>query len=218
MNYENKESDYYSNVRLDLVELIDKKNIKVLEIGAAYGATLFHLKNKGIAKEAVGVELFEDIKRSEKYKNIDRFIFGDINRLDMSEFNNYFDLIMLPDVLEHILEPKITLDKIKKLLKSDGEVLVSMPNIRHYSAFIKVFLKGNFKYEKSGIFDYTHVRFYCKNDMKNLFDSSGFKILYTKSSIRNYKGKSFAKVLNIITLRLFEEFFSTQYFFKLSKL
>lgn len=217
MNYENKTSDYYSNIRLDLVELIDKKDLKVLEIGAAYGATLFHLKNEGIANEVVGVELFKDSKNVDKYKNIDRFIFGDINSIDLSEFRNYFDLIMLPDVLEHILEPKKTLDKIKELLKPEGEVLVSMPNIRHYSAFIKIFIKGNFKYEKSGIFDFTHVRFYCKKDMKNLFESSGFKILYTKSSIRNYKGKSFAKIMNIITFKLFEEFFSPQYFFKLSK-
>lgn len=216
MNYENKDSSYYSNIRLDLVNLIntDKTSLKVLEIGAAYGETLYYLKEKGLADEAIGVELFEDKKNKEKYKKIDRFIFGNINEIDFPEFEGYFDLILLPDVLEHIFDPKVTLKKVHKYLKGDGEIIVSMPNIRHYSAFVNIFIKGDFKYEDSGIFDYTHVKFYCKKNIKELLESANFRILDTESSIKNFKGKSFAKTINNITFGFFEEFFSTQYFFR----
>lgn len=216
MNYENKDSSYYSNIRLDLVNLIntDKTSLKVLEIGAAYGETLYYLKEKGLADEAIGVELFEDKKNKEKYKKIDRFIFGNINEIDFPEFEGYFDLILLPDVLEHIFDPKVTLKKVHKYLKGDGEIIVSMPNIRHYSAFVNIFIKGDFKYEDSGIFDYTHVKFYCKKNIKELLESTNFRILDTESSIKNFKGKSFAKTINNITFGFFEEFFSTQYFFR----
>lgn len=216
MNYENKDSSYYSNIRLDLVNLIntDKTSLKVLEIGAAYGETLYYLKEKGLADEAIGVELFEDKKNKEKYKKIDRFIFGNINEIDFPEFEGYFDLILLPDVLEHIFDPKVALKKVHKYLKGDGEIIVSMPNIRHYSAFVNIFIKGDFKYEDSGIFDYTHVKFYCKKNIKELLESANFRILDTESSIKNFKGKSFAKTINNITFGFFEEFFSTQYFFR----
>jgi len=216
MNYENKDSSYYSNIRLDLVNLIDKNktSLKVLEIGAAYGETLYFLKEKGIAIEAIGIELYEDKNNKKRYKNIDRFIFGNINEIDLPEFEGYFDLILLPDVLEHIFDPKVTLKKVHKYLKNEGEIIVSMPNIRHYSAFVYIFAKGDFKYEDSGIFDYTHVKFYCKKNMKELLETTNFKILKTESSIKNFKGKSLTKVINNITFGVFEEFFSTQYFFR----
>ncbi|SDB62013.1 Methyltransferase domain-containing protein [Flavobacteriaceae bacterium MAR_2010_188] len=218
MDYQDKSTKYYSNIRHDLIEFFGKKkNLKILEIGAAYGETLFYLKEKGIAKEAVAIELFEDKANKSNYKKIDRFIFGNINEIDLKEFDNYFDLILLPDVLEHIFDPKRTLDKMHALLKPDGEMVVSMPNIRHYSALLKIYIKGDFSYEENGLFDYTHLRFYCKKNMETLFECSNFKITKTESSLRNFKGKSISKILNSLTFNLFEEFFSTQYFFNLAK-
>jgi hypothetical protein len=92
-----------------------------------------------------------------------------------------------------------------------------MPNIRHYSAFVKIFLKGDFSYDENGIFDYTHVRFYCKRNIQQLLETSNFKILKSEGSIRNFKGKSWAVAINKITLGLFEPFLSHQYFFKAEK-
>lgn len=215
MNYEEKNKEYYSNVRLDLINLINrnKSELKILEIGAAYGETLFYLKNNKIATEVVGVDLFEDLNNKENYKKIDRFIFGNIEQIDLSDYYSYFDIILLPDVLEHLVEPKLVLKKIKKYLKTDGEIIVSMPNIRHYSALNKILFKGDFRYEESGIFDYTHLRFYCRKNIKELLETSGYNVIKQQSSIKNYSGKSVTKIINMITFGLFEEFFSYQYFF-----
>lgn len=219
MNYEEKSKNYYSNIRYDLIEFFDKKKyFKVLEIGAAYGETLFYLKENGLANEAIGIELFQDEKNKNNYKKIDKFIFGNINEIDLLEYKNYFNLILLPDVLEHIYDPKKTLSIVHQLLSDDGEIVVSMPNIRHYSAFVRVFLKGNFSYDENGIFDYTHVRFYCKKNIQELLESSNFQIIKVEGSIRNFKGKSIAKIINKISFGLFEQFLSNQYFFKAKKI
>lgn len=219
MNYEEKSENYYSNIRHDLIEFFEKKTYsRILEIGAAYGETLFYIKENGLATETVGIELYQDEKNKENYKNIDRFIFGNINEIDLSEYKNYFNLILLPDVLEHIYDPKKTLSIVHQLLSDDGEIVVSMPNIRHYSAFVRIFLKGDFSYDENGIFDYTHVRFYCKKNIQQLLESSNFKILKVEGSIRNFKGKSFAKIINMISFGLFEQFLSNQYFFKAKKI
>ncbi len=219
MNYDKKGADYYSNIRLDLINLIDKKsqNLKVLEIGAAYGETLFYLKQNGIASEVVGVDIFEDAKNKQNYKPLDQFIFGDIEKIDLPEYFQHFDLILLPDVLEHLFEPKSVLETLKKYLKEDGKIIISMPNIRHYSALYKIVFKGDFKYEESGIFDYTHVRFYCRKNIQDLLETAGYKVLKQESSIINYQGKSIAKLINLITFGIFEEFFSAQYFFVVKK-
>ena len=219
MNYDKKGADYYSNIRLDLINLIDKKsqNLKVLEIGAAYGETLFYLKQNGIASEVVGVDIFEDAKNKQNYKPLDQFIFGDIEKIDLPEYFQHFDLILLADVLEHLFEPKSVLETLKKYLKEDGKIIISMPNIRYYSALYKIVFKGDFKYEESGIFDYTHVRFYCRKNIQDLLETAGYKVLKQESSIINYQGKSIAKLINLITFGIFEEFFCTQYFFVVKK-
>lgn len=219
MNYQDKASDYYAGIRHDLIRLIDPnaKHLRVLEIGAGYGTTLYFLKENDIADEAVGVDIFEDKANTNNYKPIDRFIFGDITGVDLPEYQNYFDLILLADVLEHITEPKPVLQRLQTYLKDKGKIIVSMPNIRHYSAIKKIVFQGDFRYEESGIFDYTHFRFYCRKNIAELLVQSNLKILKEESSIKNYKGKSFAKLLNRMTFRLFEEFFSYQYFYLVEK-
>jgi 2-polyprenyl-3-methyl-5-hydroxy-6-metoxy-1,4-benzoquinol methylase len=217
MNYENKTSDYFTNIRKDLVSMIEhKKGLKVLEVGAGFGETLFYLKKQGIASEAIGLDIFEDVGKKDQYKNIDGFIFGSIEELDLPQFNEYFDVILLADVLEHLIEPGLVLEKLKKYLKPNGEILVSMPNIRHYSAFIKIFIKGNFDYEESGLFDYTHRRFFCRKNIRNLLESN-FEVKKEASSLEFYEGRSGAKVFNTLTLGVFEEFLSIQYLYKVNK-
>lgn len=219
MNYNEKAPDYFSNIRKDLISLIssDKKGLKILEVGAAYGETLYYLKQNGIASEAVAVDIFEDTKNKQNYKSIDRFIFGDIEKTELPEYHQHFDLILLPDVLEHLIEPKRVLEKLKMYLKEDGQIILSMPNIRHYSAIKKIVLKGDFRYEESGIFDYTHMRFYCRKNIQELLETTGYKVVKQQSSIKNFNGKSLTKLINLITFGVFEEFFSYQYFFVVRK-
>lgn len=218
MNYEDKKQGYYGNVRQDLIAFFGNfKGMKVLEVGAAYGETLYYIKQHKEASEVVGVELFKDLKNIKKYKKLDDLIFGDINDINLSNYNNNFDLIILADVIEHINEPLPVLEKLKSLLKDDGKILISLPNIRHYSAFVKIFLKGSFEYEDNGIFDYTHTRFYCKKDMVRLANKANLKLIKSEGSIKKYKGSSIAKIINKCTLGYFEEFFSVQNYFIFSK-
>lgn len=217
MNYNQKSKEYFSGIRLDLISLIKKTNVKILEIGAAYGETLYYLKQNGIASEVVGIDLFEDKQNPQHYKSVDNFIFGNIEEINLEQYNNYFDIILLPDVLEHLFEPKKVLQNVKKYLTDDGQIILSMPNIRHYSAIKKIVFNGDFRYEESGIFDYTHVRFYCRKNIQELLENAGYQVVKQESSIKNYKGKSVSKFINLITLGVFEEFFSKQYFFVVRK-
>jgi len=213
MNYKNE--SYYSNVRIDLVSLVTKKdNFKVLEIGAGYGETLRYLKEKKNAEEVVGFDLNYDESKKDSYNQIDKFIFGDIEKVSLDTYPNYFDVIILADVLEHLENPNKVLKKLKHNLKKDGEIISSIPNIRTLNALYKIYFKGNFSYEDEGLFDNTHLRFYCKKDMITLFNKSGFKVSYIESALKNYKEKSIRKSINNMTFGLFEEFLTTQYFIR----
>lgn len=212
MKYENKKKEYYSHVRLDLLGLLkpNTNNLKVLEIGAGFGATLSYLKEQNIAKEVVGIDIPANENKS-PFKNIDTFLYGDIEQLDLQQYKNHFDCIILADVLEHLKNPLEVLKKIKSLLNENGEILVSIPNFRHKKAIYKVFLKGDFSYEESGLFDYTHLRFFCKKNIEQLIINGGYDIQKINSSLKMYKKPSFSKTLNKLTLGLFEEFLTVQY-------
>ena len=210
--YEEKEGDYYSNVRHDLLTLLptDSKNRRFLEIGAGYGATLSFLKKQGIASEVVGVDIPEN-EGTLGFDNIDEFFYADAEKLDLSKYKGHFDYIILADVLEHLVHPDEVLKSMKELLNKDGQILVSMPNFRTKQAFFKVFIKGDFSYEESGLFDYTHLRFFCKKNIRALIEDNGYEVESMISSLKAYKGKSLSKIVNLLTFRIFEEFFSVQY-------
>ena len=101
------------------------KKGKVLDVGAGTGVLLSGFKRRGW--EVQGVEMspraISFAKRVFKI-NLRK---GDL--LDIKLPENEFDLITLNHVLEHVYEPRQTLDKVAKLLKKGGTVMISCPNI-----------------------------------------------------------------------------------------
>jgi 2-polyprenyl-3-methyl-5-hydroxy-6-metoxy-1,4-benzoquinol methylase len=207
--------EYYQNVRTDMLSLIeDKKNLKVLEIGAAEGNTLLYLKEKGIASYVSGIELVSIPNSNQNSDKIDSFAIANIET-DKVELEKDYDLIICGDVLEHLVNPWKTLRLLKDHLKSGGMIIYSLPNIRYIGALIKIFLLGSFKYEEHGIFDRTHLRFFCKKDAINLSSESGLQPRVVKSDLdlpAQLGASKFSKkkVLNMLTLGLFKNFLSYQ--------
>ncbi len=216
-NKENEEN-YFANTRLDLVSLLSqkKKGLKVLEVGMGRGNTLVYLKESGLASQVVGIDI-QNWSEHEIPAQIDEFISGNIEQLSLSNFTKSFDLIIFADVLEHLVSPEVVLEKVSACLKDDGEILISIPNIRHKKAFFKIFIKGDFSYEDSGLFDRTHLRFYCKKNIEDLIEDTDLKIDKMISSLKTYKGFSVSKFINLMTLGFFEEFLTVQYLVKASK-
>ncbi|WP_378180256.1 class I SAM-dependent methyltransferase [Aquimarina sp. SS2-1] len=211
--YLEKEHEYFSNVRIDIVDFIkDHKNLKILEIGAGKGNTLLYLKEKGIASEIHLIDIIDIIDCKENFDSI-QILDIEETRIETSV---KYDIIILADVLEHLKTPEQVINQLKEHLVNGGSFLVSLPNIRNYSAFIKIFIKGSFKYEDEGIFDRTHFRFFCKSDMIALFDSH--KDLKIEAIIPNNKIiKSKASTINKFTLGMFTQFFTTQFLLKVQK-
>jgi 2-polyprenyl-3-methyl-5-hydroxy-6-metoxy-1,4-benzoquinol methylase len=209
-----QEEDYFSSTRKDLISFMGKDNdLIILEVGAGTGASLVELKRIGIAKEIHGYDLVDVCKDKEIF---DSFRFGNIEKQTALPYQKeYFDTIILADVLEHLFDAKKSLKTILPYLKKDGSVYISLPNIRYANALYKVAVKGSFEYEAFGIFDKTHLRFFCKKDMIALIESiPELKIDKIESNLKHVKCKRTA--LNAITFGCIEEFLSLQFFLKVS--
>lgn len=211
--YLEKESDYFSNVRLDIVHFLkEKSNLKVLEVGGGKGNTLIFLKNNKIASEIHLVDIIDIIDQKKEFNSIHIL---DIEKESLDGFQE-LDVIILADVLEHLRNPEKVISKLKQHLKPGGFFIVSIPNIRHFSAFIKIYIKGNFSYEEQGIFDRTHLRFFCKSNMIELFTSN--KNLQVEKVLPNHQViRSKSKWLNKLTFGIFEQFVTSQYLLKVRK-
>jgi 2-polyprenyl-3-methyl-5-hydroxy-6-metoxy-1,4-benzoquinol methylase len=215
--YKKKEGHYFSNVRRDLISLLPSGKIeRLLELGAGSGDTLVEIKQSGRANEVVGIELMKLPGTNQDNKLIDRLIFGDFETLqDQLELSS-FDVIICGDVLEHLINPWSVLDKLKTFLRPGGTIIVSCPNIRYYQAFINIFIKGTFPYTDHGLFDRTHLRFFCKSDLKQMILDNGFKIQQVLPSFKFYKSSK-VYLLNLLSLGLFEQILALQYIIKASK-
>lgn len=210
--YEEKEKSYFESVRLELLELIPEKNRQgnMLEIGAGSRSTLMHAKQNGYAKKIYGIELNKIENSYQKSKEFECFLIGDIESMKLPFQKEQFDVILCGDVLEHLVNPYNLVKALKKYLKHDGIFIASLPNIRHFSALKEIVIKGDFKYVERGILDKTHLRFFCKKNMVDLFVQNGYKIDSIVSNISLIGSKS--KIFNNLTLRIFEEFLIPQYY------
>lgn len=212
--YEDKQNEYFKNVRKDLLDLIpqDNRNGTILEIGAGTGNTLIYAKKNGYAKNIVGIELCKIENSYQNNKEFDDFIIGNIEEIKLSFADKQFDVIICGDVLEHLIDPYSVVDKLKKYLKDDGVFIASIPNIRYYTIIKEIFINGTFKYTNAGILDKTHLRFFCKKDILELFENSSYEIIQLEgnSFFTNLRPK--LTLFNNLTFRIFEDFLIEQYF------
>lgn len=168
---------YYSIERRELIHFITEEAsapLKVLEIGCGMGATLGGIKNKYPNAEVYGIELSPMVVHIAK-KYLPTIEQGNIENMMLEYSENYFDYIIFGDVLEHLHNPQKVLAAMQKYLKPFGFILVSIPNILHYSVILDL-LRGRFSYQDSGILDRTHLRFFTLYEINQLLTECGYRI------------------------------------------
>lgn len=170
------------NEILDKLAIDTSKKVSILEIGCACGSTLLKLKNLYKDSKLYGIDI--DKSSIEIAKNIEGAFVksADVESDDVIFEDEQFDLIIALDVLEHLKDPWQLMQKFKKSLKKDGQIIISIPNIMHIS-IINNLIQGGWDYQDSGILDKTHLRFFTLKTIKEAFESIGFSRIHYFSII-----------------------------------
>jgi 2-polyprenyl-3-methyl-5-hydroxy-6-metoxy-1,4-benzoquinol methylase len=101
----------------------------------------------------------------------EKMIIANIDTDDWAqELQGCFDHIIFGDVLEHLRDPKLAIEKALKFLSPHGSVLVSVPNVGH-NAILLDLLKGRFVYNDYGLLDNTHIYFFTRQSLFEMFNS-----------------------------------------------
>lgn len=166
---------YYNEERQVMLDFIPEGVRRVLEVGCAAGKFGSMLKAQRNC-EVWGIELFSDAAEVAA-RHLDKVLVIDVEADALPLPVSYFDCVIYNDVLEHLKDPWQHLRSIQPHLCPGGYVVASIPNIRQYRVVKALFFKGEWRYEKDGILDRTHLRFFTKGSIHEMFESEGYKVI-----------------------------------------
>lgn len=196
----------YVGARGDVAALVPAWCRRILDLGCATGSLGALIKQSRAEAFVVGVER-DAAMAAMAGQRLDRVIQADIvEALHSSELSDErFDCIILADILEHLLDPWATLKDASTRLAHPGTVVVSLPNVRHYTTLTHVLLRKRWPYRDRGIHDRTHVRFFAQRNVEALFEQAGLRIDRIKRNYRvfeaPYRVNRFARVIAVPPLR-----------------
>lgn len=191
MKYETElHLDFNNTMSIMINEITDHSCI--LEFGPASGRLTKYLKEKKHCNMYI-VELDSEAAAiASKYA--EQTVIGDIENYEwLKKFQDTrFDYILFADVLEHLYHPQQVLEKCKQLLKPNGYIMVSLPNIAHNSIIIDLLL-DRFRYQNTGLLDNTHIRFWTMENIDKMFSELQ---LYIDLKTATYTQVGFNEIAN----------------------
>ena len=165
------------NYNAEIFGLIPGDTRRIVEAGCSNGNLARASKAARPACEYIGIEIepeYAELARSV----CDRVVVGDVEHLDDATFASLFpsDCWIFSDVLEHLYDPWTMLKRLRSHIAPDGTVLACIPNAQHWSVQWRI-NSGEFRYEDSGLLDRTHIRWFTKTTIVELFRTAGFTIV-----------------------------------------
>jgi SAM-dependent methyltransferase len=190
------QTQVHDNHNPDLLSLIPKEVKKIIEVGSSSGALAREFKKIASDNHYLGLEIDQRyVSLSERY--CDQVLLLDIEQADDNFWNDNADrdCWIFGDTLEHLRDPWKILKKIRSIIPTDGNIVACIPNVQHWSIQVKLNM-GNFTYEDSGLLDRTHLRWFTRKTIIDMFDATDFRIVAGYPRIFNEPNKD--KFLPII--------------------
>jgi SAM-dependent methyltransferase len=156
---------------VDLLERLPLDARVILDVGCYMGALGAEYKRRNPAARYLGIET-ESAPAQVARTRLDRVAVGDVEA-DPNPFGpEQYDCIVYGDVLEHLVDPWSVLRRQAAQLSPTGVVLISMPNLEHWS-FAERLLRGTWTYEDQGLFDAGHLRWFTWAGTRRALESAG---------------------------------------------
>jgi len=146
---------------------------RVLDLGCADGYVAERLRASGHHVTGVDVEARPGVK-----ERVDRLVVADLDGglpLEVLDAEPY-GVVLAADVLEHVRDPEGVLRQLHDVLAPGGRLLVSVPNFGHWYPRLRV-ASGRFDYDRRGILDRGHVRFFTRRSFERVLHRSGWHAL-----------------------------------------
>ena len=169
--YAGKESEGTSHTVITTMLAQLPPGQRVLDLGCSGGALSERIRALG--HKVVGVDSIEIPGVRDR---VDDFFLSDLEDGIAEEVGGDYDVVVAADVIEHVRYPERLLRQMAEVLSPTGQIVISTPNFGHWYARGRV-ATGTFDYDRRGILDQTHLRFFSRSGLRRTFRASGLDVL-----------------------------------------
>lgn len=167
----------YIGVRRDILRVIPDSATRLLDVGCSIGTLGAEVIARNPGAKVYGIELDPEMAKLAGEKlhkvyvaNMDEFALS-------AEFTrDSFDCVVLADVLEHLKDPWKVVEEAVEITTPGGLVIACIPNVRHFDTIFNLLFRGRWPYRDRGIHDRTHLRFFTRKNIGELFSSVDINI------------------------------------------
>ena len=160
-----------------LLALIPSASRRLVEIGCSTGAMAREWRRLHPDCDWFGVDV-DPVRAALARQHCQQVAVMDIEQADDAFFAQHAgrDCWVFGDVLEHLRDPWRLLRRIRAGMSGDACVVACIPNVQHWSVQAAL-SRGEFRYVDAGLLDRTHLRWFTRQTLIELFEDSGFGIV-----------------------------------------
>jgi glycosyltransferase involved in cell wall biosynthesis len=160
------EGDDAERIHDRIVRWFDRRPpCRVLDLGCGDGTLDQRLSALG--HHVTGIDR---VKHDGIGARVDQFVEADLEERLPDEIGAEYDVVIAADVIGHVRDPARLLSEASARLRRGGAMLVSVPNFAHWYPRGRV-LFGRFDYDRRGVLDRGHLRFFTRKSAERCFDS-----------------------------------------------
>jgi SAM-dependent methyltransferase len=173
----------------DLLRFIPTNATKIIEVGCSSGALAREFKIQSPLCDYLGIEI-DPTYAALAERHCNSCLTLDIESATDAFWTNCSDrdCWIFGDTLEHLRDPWAILRRIHLNIPKTGSIVACIPNCQHWSIQAKLSI-GDFRYQPSGLLDKTHLRWFTRQTIFELFDETGFTIQDGMPRIFNETGR-----------------------------
>lgn len=171
-----KQTPAHNIVNRDLLALMPKGARHVVEVGCMHGALAASYRTANPGTRYTGIDIDAEYAAAAA-THCDTALAGDIETFEPQAFEVLFpsDCWVFGDCLEHLRDPWALVRRIRERIAPEGCLVACIPNGQHWSVQMRL-ATGLFRYEDSGLLDRTHVRWFTRITMLEMWQQAGWRV------------------------------------------
>ena len=155
----NSNSLYTNQGNPSVLQFLEESDRTILDVGCGAGATGQLIRSVYPTTHITGITC-SSLEYEQAATKLDCCVCLDIEREPLPTLpHQEFDVLCFIHVLEHLVDPVATIQKLLPYLKIGGKVIIALPNIANWRDRWKL-AWGKFEYTEGGVMDKTHLHFY----------------------------------------------------------